>query len=179
LTRRRYSRIGITVAIAIAAVIGGVSLFVRRDKPASSERSTLVETVPSQPPAIAERTVTSADNGTAGQPSGAAPTRATASHSSHSAQEEAAIMAKLHELKFSNPPVSLELARQGNERFPSSHDAPERAWFEARSLVEMQRFEEAQAVARDMLERYPGTPWSLDVAKHLLTHPFGLPPRPH
>lgn len=56
---------------------------------------------------------------------------------------------------------------------------PERVWFEARALVEMQRFDEARELAQEMGQRYPGTPWTADVERHLLTHPFGLPSRPH
>jgi hypothetical protein len=93
------------------------------------------------------------------------------------AKDEAAVMAKLHEVKLSNPPLSLRLAREGNQRFPDSPDAPERAWFEARALVDMQRFDEAQELAREMGELYPGTHWTEDVQRHLLTHPLGLPPR--
>jgi hypothetical protein len=94
-------------------------------------------------------------------------------------EEEAAIMSTLRELKSSNPPTSLGLARQGNARFPDSAHAPERGWYEARALVDLQRFDEARRVARNMVERYPGTHWTLDVQRHLLTHPFGLAPRYH
>jgi hypothetical protein len=83
------------------------------------------------------------------------------------AADEAAIMAKLHEVKLSNPPLSLRLAREGNQRFPDSPDAPERAWFEARALVDMQRFDEAQELARAMGKLYPGTHWTEDVQRHL------------
>ncbi len=93
--------------------------------------------------------------------------------------DEASVMAKLRELRSSDPRASLALARKGNERFPDSQAAPERVWFEARALVDLHRFDEAQAVARDMVERYPGTHWTLDVQRHLLTHPLGLPPRYH
>jgi len=93
--------------------------------------------------------------------------------------DEASIMAELRELRSSDPRASLALAREGNESFPDSQAAPERVWFEARALVDLHRFDEAQAVARNMVLRYPGTHWTLDVQRHLLTHPFGLPPRYH
>jgi hypothetical protein len=89
---------------------------------------------------------------------------------------EAHVMAKLRELQGSDPLLSLTLAREANQRFPDSPDAPERAWFEARALVDLQRFAEAQQLARDMGDRYPRTSWTDDVQRHLLTHPLGLPP---
>ena len=40
---------------------------------------------------------------------------------------EAEIMAKLRELGATNPALTLKLAREGNQRFKHSPDAPERA----------------------------------------------------
>jgi hypothetical protein len=91
---------------------------------------------------------------------------------------ERVLMVKLRQLGLSDPIVSLELARAGQQRFADSPDAAERTWFEARALVELQRLDEARVVAKQMVERYPGTDWTRDVQRHLLSHPFGLPPRP-
>ena len=88
---------------------------------------------------------------------------------------EAEVMAKLRELLGRDPLQSLALAREADQRFSNSADAPERAWFEARALVDLQRFSEAQQLARDMGERYPRTTWTDDVQRHLLTHPLDLP----
>jgi TolA-binding protein len=85
---------------------------------------------------------------------------------------EAALMVRLHQLAETNPPLSLELARQGNARFPHSPDAPERAFIVAKSLVDMGRFKEAQQEARQMLKDYPNDPHTLDVERHLLAVPL-------
>jgi len=85
---------------------------------------------------------------------------------------EAALMARLHELAETNPPLSLQLAREGNARFPDSPDAPERAWIVVKSLADLARFKEAQAEARIMLAKYPDDPRALDVQRHLLTNPL-------
>jgi hypothetical protein len=101
--------------------------------------------------------------------------RRPASARSTAPSAEASLMAKLHELGETDPPRSLELAIQGNRLYPESKDAPERGWIICKSLVNMQRFEEAQAEARIMVERYPNTPWTLDVERHLLVNPLTHP----
>jgi len=91
--------------------------------------------------------------------------------------DEPLLMARLRALGESAPLDSIALARQGNERFPESSDAPERAWRVAKSLVNLGRFHEARDEAQAMVTRYPGTPWTLDVERHLLVHPLDQPPR--
>lgn len=86
--------------------------------------------------------------------------------------DETALMVRLHELGETSPPLSLQLAREGNARFPNSPDAPERAFIVVKSLVDMTRFKEAQEEARKMLKRYPNDPHTLDVERHLLSNPL-------
>lgn len=85
---------------------------------------------------------------------------------------EASLMVRLHQLAETNPPLSLELARQGNARFPRSPDAPERAFIVVKSLVDIGRFKDAQKEARRMLKDYPNDPKTLDVERHLLSNPL-------
>jgi hypothetical protein len=85
---------------------------------------------------------------------------------------EAALMVRLHQLGETNPPLSLQLARDGNARYPKSADAPERAFIVVKSLVDMGRFKKAQAEARKMLKSYPNDPHTLDVERHLLSNPL-------
>jgi hypothetical protein len=85
--------------------------------------------------------------------------------------DETALMAQLRAIGQSDPATAIELARQGNAEFPDSPEAAERAWFVAKNLVNLGRFDQARAEARSMLERYPGTSWTNDVERHLLTHP--------
>jgi hypothetical protein len=42
----------------------------------------------------------------------------------------------------------------------------------AKSLADMQRFKEAHDEAEIMVKKYPGTSWSLDVQRHLLSNPL-------
>jgi hypothetical protein len=90
---------------------------------------------------------------------------------------ERALMAELRELGQSSPERSLRLARRGIAEFGESHDAPERAWFAIRALVNLGRFPEALEEARTMVDRYKDTTFANDVERHLLVHPLGLPPR--
>jgi hypothetical protein len=88
---------------------------------------------------------------------------------------EAALMRQLREMRQSDPELSLRLAREGNERFPGSPDAAERASIVVKSLMRMGRADEATAEARAMVERYPGTSWALDVKRHMLDIPSYVP----
>ncbi|MGB8295762.1 MAG: hypothetical protein WCG85_10080 [Polyangia bacterium] len=84
---------------------------------------------------------------------------------------EAALSAKLHDLAASNPASSLVLAKEALARFPDSPDAPEFEWTVVRSLTNLQRFDEAREEAVLMIKKYPGTSWSSDVQRHVLSNP--------
>lgn len=86
--------------------------------------------------------------------------------------DEAQLMAQLRALAGTNSPLTLQLAREGNIRFPDSPDAPERAWMVVKSLANLERFKDAHDEAAIMVKRYPGTSWSLDVQRHLLSNPL-------
>jgi hypothetical protein len=85
--------------------------------------------------------------------------------------DEAALMARLRELGQSDPALALEIAREGNERFSGSADAPERYHTLIKALENLGRFDEARDEALRMVDTYPGTPWTEDVERHVLRHP--------
>jgi hypothetical protein len=85
--------------------------------------------------------------------------------------DEAALMTRLRELGQSDPALALEIAREGNERFSGSADAPERYHTLIKALENLGRFDEARDEARRMVDTYPGTPWTEDVERHVLRHP--------
>jgi len=85
--------------------------------------------------------------------------------------DEPTVMAELRGLMFTAPASSLQIARDGNARFPDGPDAAERGWFEVRVLVLLDRFDEARHVARRLVQRYPDTQWANDVRRHLRSHP--------
>jgi tetratricopeptide (TPR) repeat protein len=84
---------------------------------------------------------------------------------------EASLMDKLHDLAASDPPLSLQLAREAVARFPDSPNAPEFSWNLVKALANMGRYEEAEEEARIMVKKYPGNDFAADVDRHLLNHP--------
>jgi TolA-binding protein len=91
------------------------------------------------------------------------------------AVSEPALMSAIRELGAADPARALELAREGNRRFPNSGDAAERTWTICKSLAALGRFSEAQQEARRMVQQYPDTTWASDVKRHLLTQPLEDP----
>ncbi len=85
--------------------------------------------------------------------------------------DEASMMTKLRALEFNDLEQSLDLAREGNERFPDTKDAAERAWYIVRCLSRLGKFDEAEKEAEVMVKRYPDTTWTSDVYRHVLAHP--------
>jgi hypothetical protein len=110
---------------------------------------------------------------------GARPVSATPSASPRLAlsdsTEEGEYMAMLRDVGLQDPELSLHLAREGNARFPGSSDGAERGWYEVRALVDLKRTDEAVAVSRALVDKYPNSPFALDVARHMLTHPMRDP----
>ena len=84
-------------------------------------------------------------------------------------------MTELREVGLRDPARSLRLAREGDVRFPASPDEAERGWYEVRALVDLKRTDEAVARARALFEKHPESPFAIDVAKHMLTHPMTHP----
>lgn len=84
---------------------------------------------------------------------------------------EPALMSSIRELGAADPARALELAREGNRRFPNSADAAERTWTICKSLAALGRSSEAQQEARQMVQQYPDTTWAGDVRRHLLPQP--------
>jgi hypothetical protein len=92
--------------------------------------------------------------------------------------DEASLIARLHDLAASDPPQSLQLAREALARFPDSPHAPEFEWNVVKALANVDRYQEAEEEARSMLERYPDNPLSEDVDHHVLNHPPNPPGTP-
>lgn len=80
-------------------------------------------------------------------------------------------MQQLRALTATNPARALELARAGQERFPESPYAAERAGRIVKSLALLGRASEARGEAERMVNRYAGTAWALEVEQHTGAHP--------
>ena len=81
----------------------------------------------------------------------------------------------LRDVGLQDPELSLHLAREGDARFPGSPDGAERGWYAVRALVDLKRMDEAVAESRVLVQKYPQSPFTADVAKHMLTHPMRDP----
>jgi hypothetical protein len=161
-------------AACVAAVLGIGALLARgKPRPGGNDRTEV-----SAPNSGVPRPVAAPASGTTRPPPDGSTPEATARPPALTARDlsalvnEAALMVRLHQLGETDPPLSLQLAREGNARFPNSPDAPERAFIVVKSLVDMTRFKEAQEEARKMLKRYPNDPHTLDVERHLLSNPL-------
>jgi len=89
--------------------------------------------------------------------------------------DETSLISRLHDLAASDPPRSLELAREAVARFPDSPNAPELEWNVVKALANMDRYQEAEEEARRMLQKFPGNAFADDVEHHLLNHPPNPP----
>jgi hypothetical protein len=85
--------------------------------------------------------------------------------------DEPALMRTLRELRGQSPERTLQLARDGNQRFKDSSDAAERAWFIVKSLSDLGRHDEARTEGRQLLQQHRETRWAEDVYRHLFVNP--------
>ncbi len=157
-----------TTALALLAVLGVHAL--RERRPATVP----AVTVPSRPAPAPEPGPTPA-----AAPSLPPPAPAIASLKPRKARapdagkllDEDALLAKINAVGPSDLELTLRLAREAVARFPGSPKAPEFEMNIAKSLLHLGRVEEARDQARHMLEKYPSSPFTLEVEHHLLRNP--------
>jgi len=89
--------------------------------------------------------------------------------------DEASLMARLRELRGSNPELTLKLAREAQARFENSPDAAEQSWFVVKSLTDLGRHDEARVEGQKLVKGYPGTRWAEDAHRHLFVNPATHP----
>jgi hypothetical protein len=77
--------------------------------------------------------------------------------------DEQPLMRLLRNSRGNDPALAIELAREGNRRFPGSPDAPERASLLIHALAEEGLSSEARGEAEDMVNRYPDSDWVHEV----------------
>jgi hypothetical protein len=159
-------------AMALAVVMGVFAHDDQRRKRTVPEPSETQESITDPPPSVSVDGV--------GEPRppvpASAPTEGSGPRTPPEPQaperlDEASLIARLHDLAASDPPRSLQLAREALARFPESPHAPEFEWNVVKALANMDRYQEAEEEARGMLEKYPDNPLSSDVEHHVLNHP--------
>src|SRR5207244_4367520 len=130
----------VIVAAAMVALMGRAR---RSDQPASMRPEAPVlaapapaPVAPAPPVAPPAAVVDAAPAKPAPRPAGAAKLAAKLS--------EPQLMVRLRDLKQKDPAAAIELAREGNRRFPDSPDAPERASILVHALAALDRPSEAR-----------------------------------
>ena len=125
-----------------------------------------VATAPTPPPAVAPT-----------QPDPPAPPSPTppqpeteAAPKSAKPLDERQLMARLRGAAKRDPALALTLAREGNRRFPSSPDAPERSSVAIHALVDLGRGMEARGEAEKMVNDYPDSEWVREVERFTGAH---------
>ena len=154
------------IAVALLLIVGAS----REKRSAASPRETEEPIVAATPPAPSEpaaKPLPPLPAAVATRPRVGSATPREADKPLH----ETSLMAKLHDLAASDPPLSLRLAREALDRFPDSPNAPEFNWNLVKALFNMGRMEEARAEARLMVAKYPDNDFAGDVDHHLLNHP--------
>jgi hypothetical protein len=163
--------LGALGVIALAVLLGAFALRHKPPQPPSVEER---DTVASVPPAVhpdSARKPQPATPPPASASRGAAHYRQPAEPDAGKRLDEASLMAKLHDLAASDPPLSLQLAREAVARFPDSPNAPEFEWNVVKAMANMEHYNEAEDEARVMVKKYPGNNFAADVDRHLLNHP--------
>jgi hypothetical protein len=87
------------------------------------------------------------------------------------ADDEADLMQRLRRIRAEDPELAVQLAREGNARFPDSDGAPERASVMIHALAALGRPSEARGEAEQMVNDYPDTPWAAEIEAFTGAHP--------
>jgi hypothetical protein len=161
--------------IALAVVLGAFALRNKRPRPSPIEEHETVAVTPPVPKFDAALVKPAPPSPPASSPKEVVHGREPVGKDAGPTLTEAALMAKLHDLAASDPPLSLQLAKEALARFPNSPDAPEFEWNLVKALANMEHYKEAKEAARVMVKKYPGNDFAADVDRHLLNHPPNPP----
>jgi hypothetical protein len=84
--------------------------------------------------------------------------------------DEARLMARLRSAAGSDPALAVQLAREGNHRFPDSRDAPERTSILIHALAGENLSREARGEAENMVNHYPDSEWVREIERFTGAH---------
>jgi hypothetical protein len=115
---------------------------------------------------------TAADAAHLPPPAASGPARpATAATPAQVAQlDEARLMARLRSASGTDPALAVQLAREGNRRFPDSPDAPERTSILIHALAGLDQSMEARGEAEAMVNHYPDSQWVREIERFTGAH---------
>jgi hypothetical protein len=77
--------------------------------------------------------------------------------------DESSLMTELRRVRSSDPERAVQLAEEGNRRFPDSPDAPERAAILVHALAAEGNHSDARRSAEEMVNHYPDSDWVREV----------------
>jgi TolA-binding protein len=83
---------------------------------------------------------------------------------------ETQLMARLRSIKDSNFAAAIDLARDGNRRFPDSADAPERHSILIHALANAEQRSDARGEAEQMVNHYPDSDWVREIERFTGAH---------
>jgi len=132
-------------------------------------RSTPRAEAPGKP---AGETPTASSASGAGSPAGSAPVRpvGAATPEQVAQLDEARLMARLRAASGTDPALAVQLAREGNRRFPNSPDAPERTSILIHALASLDQAKEARGEAEAMVNQYPDSEWVREIERFTGAH---------
>jgi hypothetical protein len=158
-----------SIVIALGVVTAGLALAVfaaltwEGRRAISSGGDTRGRTPPAEPALFGPQTVVATRAGPVAPDAASAP--------NDNAPDEAALMDRLRKIEDGDPTLALQLAREGDARFPGGADAAERAMIVVKSLARQGDLSEARGKAESMVNVYAGTRWALEVEQHMGAHP--------
>ncbi len=154
------------LACAVLAAAAALFAFGRHVERAARVPTAAVEATASEPSTAEPAVVATAELARA-----APETRASATPApTPQTMEEPALMLLLRSANGNDPALALELAREGNRRFPESAAAPERASILIHALAELGQSSEARGEAEHMVNHYPDSRWVRDVERFTGAH---------
>jgi hypothetical protein len=84
--------------------------------------------------------------------------------------DEVRLMARLRIAAGSDPALAIQLAREGNRRFPDSRDAPERTSILIHALAGQDLSMAARGEAEEMVNHYPDSEWVREIERFTGAH---------
>lgn len=72
-------------------------------------------------------------------------------------------MQRIRTVEHSDPALAIDLARDGNRRFPDTSAAPERTSILIHALAQLNRSSEARGEAEQMVNHYPDSDWVREI----------------
>lgn len=153
-------------AVAIVGVAGLVYVGFRSEAPKPSTHDAQTTEEESPPPSVVSEeapVIAQAVN------SAAAP-RPQPTQLPQSSEDSLA--ESMHRIESTDPAAALELARQGQRRWPDGPRAAEFAATEVKCLYLLGRPSEGRGAAEAMVNKYRNSTWALEVERQTGAHPY-------